>query len=170
MKKLTLFLIFAMSIIFLSPQGFALAITEGEASGVGFMKLDQVEGEAQDPDHTGWIVVLSLDHQKAGPNRRLEIMNLTVRNDSSAPALAAAFREKKVFASAIIDKPMSRATYFRYELKNVMVTSYQTAASANLGDIVVLNFEEIKVTYTEDSAGKRKDTVVHEWSRGPKIL
>jgi len=63
----------------------------------------------------------------------------------------------------------ARATYLKYELKNVMVTSYQTNASGNdeAGPPTVVvgnNFEEIKVTYTEyDKEGSSKGAVETEF-------
>jgi len=47
-----------------------------------------------------------------------------------------------------------RKSYYRYELKNVLVTSYQL--NADTGSVPVdkltLNFEEVKVTYVEFGA------------------
>ena len=59
-------------------------------------------------------------------------------------------------------------TYYRYELKNAQITHYQIGADTD-GDGVPeidmsLNFEEIKVTYTEcDSEGKSKGNVEMTW-------
>ena len=64
----------------------------------------------------------------------------------------------------------ARATYLKYELKNVMVTSCQANASGNdeAGPPTVVvgnNFEEIKVTYTEfDDAGSNKGNVETEFT------
>ena len=62
----------------------------------------------------------------------------------------------------------TRATYLKYELKNVQISSYQFSASGNdEGRPLVQianNFEEIKVTYTEfDSQGNKGGTVETEW-------
>ncbi len=160
MKKITFLLIFVLAFILLSSQAF----------GAAYIKFDSVDGEADDVNHQGWIEVHSFEHQKAGPNRRLEMLRVTLVKDGAATALASAYRNKKVFASVKIDDVSSPSAYYRYELTNVMVTSYQEPGANNQFDLV-LNFEEIKVTYTKiDSAGKRKDTVKYEWKRGPKIL
>ena len=65
----------------------------------------------------------------------------------------------------------ARATYLKYELINVMVTSYQV--SGNIEEVGVPtvsvgnNFEEIKVTYTEyDDAGNSKGNVEAEHKIG----
>ena len=57
-------------------------------------------------------------------------------------------------------------TYYAYELKNVQVTSYQVGGNpeSRPQEQMSLNFEEIKVTYTEcDNAGKKKGNVEYTW-------
>ena len=61
-----------------------------------------------------------------------------------------------------------RVTYYAYELKNVMVTSYNIGGDGQSESVPTenfsLNFEEIKVTYTEcDRAGKKKGNVEYSW-------
>ncbi len=61
-----------------------------------------------------------------------------------------------------------RQTYYAYELKNALVTSYNIGGSGQADDVpteeLSLNFEEIKVTYTEcDNAGKKKGNVEYSW-------
>ena len=66
------------------------------------------------------------------------------------------------------------ATYLRYEMKNSQITSYQTGGSS--GDIptehVTLNFEEVKVTYTEydDEGNPKGETTTTVMVKGKKIL
>ena len=70
----------------------------------------------------------------------------------------------------------ARATYLKYELTNVMITSYQISTSGNdeAGPPTVVvgnNFEEIKVTYTEmDDSGSSKGNVetAHKVGKGEK--
>jgi len=68
------------------------------------------------------------------------------------------------------DSDVGRVTYYQYELKNVLVTSYRVniRVDASGQDVPTeefsLNYEEIKVTYTEtDSAGRMKGTVGYNW-------
>ena len=61
-----------------------------------------------------------------------------------------------------------RVTYYAYELKNVQVTSYNISGSGQSEDVPAedfsLNFEEIKVTYTEcDEKGKSKGNIEYTW-------
>ena len=59
------------------------------------------------------------------------------------------------------------APYLKYEMKNVIITSFQTSSSDpdSVPTVVVgNNFEEIKITYTEyDKKGNSKGNVEYEW-------
>jgi type VI protein secretion system component Hcp len=61
----------------------------------------------------------------------------------------------------------SRATYLKYELKNVQITSFDvngTAADGPPTVTIATNFEEYKVTYTEyDSEGNKSGNVETTW-------
>ncbi len=61
----------------------------------------------------------------------------------------------------------SRQTYLRYELKDVMVTSHSIsgASQGKPMESFSLNFEEIKVTYTEmDTKGNKVGKVEYGWN------
>lgn len=57
--------------------------------------------------------------------------------------------------------------YLRYELINVLVSSYEVSGMAEEGRPIVVvgnNFEQIKVTYTEfDDEGTSQGNVEFEW-------
>jgi type VI protein secretion system component Hcp len=58
----------------------------------------------------------------------------------------------------------SAGTYLKYELKNVMISSYSVSAeSGRPMEQFSINFEEIKVTYTEQVAGKSSGKVEYTW-------
>ena len=61
----------------------------------------------------------------------------------------------------------ARATYLKFEMKNVQITSHSVGGSVDDGRPVVTyghNFEEIKVTYTEfDDKGQSKGNVETTW-------
>ena len=150
-----------------------------------FAKYDGVDGESQDTNHDKWIDVLSLDwgaHKPGGgmtgQSRRrgatvVDDLTLTVEYEKSSPKLLEKCLKGEVIPKLELEQTATyggaRATYLKYELKNVMVTSYQTNASGNdeagpptlvLGN----NFEEIKVTYTEfDDTGSSKGNVETEF-------
>lgn len=148
-----------------------------------YMKFDGVDGEFQDKDHKNWSVVESISqgHQKAGggktgASRRggdVQFSDISVMKelDKSSPKLAEACAKGKVFSKVEIHNTASytdagRVTYLAYELKNVQISSYQMSAAGESRPIesLSLNFEEIKLTYTEnDNAGKKKGNVEFEW-------
>ena len=148
-----------------------------------FIKYDGIEGESTDDNHDKWIDVLNIDwgiHQpgggQTGATRRrgsvvVEDITLTMEYEKSSPKL-----QEKMLMGEVIPKLEieltatyggARATYLKYELKNVMVTSFQTGGSADDGPPTVVvgnNFEEMKVTYTEyDDTGASKGNVETEF-------
>jgi type VI secretion system secreted protein Hcp len=149
-----------------------------------FAKYDGFDGESKDSNHDKWIDVLSIDwgiHKPGGgatgQSRRrgaavVEDLTLTIEYEKAAPKL-----QEKCLKGEVIPKLElectstyggARATYLKYELTNVMVTSFQTNASGNdeVPPTVVVgnNFEEIKVTYTEyDDTGSSQGNVESEF-------
>lgn len=150
-----------------------------------YMKFDGVDGECKDKDHKGWIDILSFSqgiHQPGGgatgvARRRgdviLDDISISKVMDKSSPKLAESVCKGKVFPKVEIELTASytdagRVTYYKYELKNVLVTSYHVSGAGQSDEVpsenFSLNFEEIKVTYTEnDSAGKKKGNIEYSW-------
>lgn len=149
-----------------------------------YIKFDGVDGEAQDKDHKGWSDLASFGqaiHKPGagtGPTRRrgdvvLDDLVCVKELDKASPKLAEAVCKGRVFPKVEIHVTASytdsgRITYYAYELKNVQVVSYDVSGSGQAEDVPVetvsLNFEEIKVTYTEnDSAGKKKGNIEYSW-------
>jgi type VI secretion system secreted protein Hcp len=134
-----------------------------------FIKFDGIDGESKDDRHDKWIDVLSFDwsvHRPGGgatgQSRRrgtavVNDINVVMEFEKSSPKLLEKNLTGDVNSKVEIESTSnyggSRETYLRYELKNVLVTSYQISAAG--GDdsvptcVMSLNFEEIKVTYTE---------------------
>ena len=150
-----------------------------------FAKYEGIDGESDDANHGKWIDVVSIDWgaQKpgggaTGQSRRrgaavVGDMELITEYEKSSPKL-----QEKCLKGEIIPKLElectatyggARATYLKYELKNVMITSFKTHASGNdaAGPPTVTignNFEEVKVTYTEyDKEGSSKGNVETEF-------
>ncbi|WP_462270049.1 Hcp family type VI secretion system effector [Desulfobacter sp.] len=150
-----------------------------------FAKYDGFDGESKDENHKNWIDVLSIDwgiHKPGGgatgQSRRrggavVEDLTLTIEYEKAAPKLQEKCLKGEIIPLLEIEQTATyggaRATYLRYELKNVMVTSFQVNASGNdeAGPPTVVasnNFEEIKVTYTEyDDTGSSKGNVETEY-------
>jgi type VI secretion system secreted protein Hcp len=157
------------------------------ASAAAFAKYDGIDGESKDQNHDAWIDILSVDWAaqaaapaagSSGQSRRrgavvVEDMTITLDYEKAAPKLLEALTRGKVIPKLEIELTATyggaRATYLKYELKNVRVTSYSVNASGNdeAGPptvVVANNFEEIKVTYTEyDDEGRNKGNVETEY-------
>jgi type VI secretion system secreted protein Hcp len=150
-----------------------------------YIKFDGVEGEAQDKDHKSWSDLLSFNQGltqpgagATGPTRRrgdviVEDIACVKELDKSSPKIAEAVCKGKVFPKVEIHLTASytdagRQTYFAFELKNVLVTSYNISGDGQSESVPTetfsLNFEEMKNTYTEtDNAGKKKGNVEYSW-------
>ncbi|MCO8121106.1 type VI secretion system tube protein Hcp [Stieleria sp. TO1_6] len=150
-----------------------------------YIKFDGVDGECKDKDHKGWSDLASFGqaiHQPGGgatgaTRRRgdviLDDIACSKELDKSSPKIAESVCKGKVYPKVEIDVTASytdagRVTYYRYELTNVLVSSYNIGGSGQSESVPMedfsLNFEEIKVTYTEnDSKGKKKGNVEYSW-------
>lgn len=148
-----------------------------------YIKFDGVDGESQDKDHKNWSDLLSFSQAihktgsgATGTARRrgdaqLEDISISKLLDKASPKLAEAVCKGKVFSKVEIDVTATytdagRATYYKYELKDVMVSSYQVSGGDENkpSESFSLNFEEIKVVYTEcDNKGKKKGNVDYSW-------
>ena len=150
-----------------------------------YIKFEGVEGEAQDKEHKGWSDLLNFSQGltqpgggATGPTRRrgdviVEDIQCVKELDKSSPKIAEAVCKGRVFPKVEIHMTASytdagRQTYYAYELKNVLVTSYNIGGSGQSEDVPTENFslnsEELKVTYTEcDNAGKKKGNVEYQW-------
>ncbi len=149
-----------------------------------FIKFDGIDGETLDKDHKGWSDILSFNwaiHRAGagatGQSRRrgvatVEDVAVEKEYDKSSPKLAEAVCTGKVFPKVEIHDTATyaenRATYIKYELKDVLVTSHtvfgQSATDPRPTETISLNFEEIKQTYVEyDSKGSKKGNVEMTW-------
>ena len=149
-----------------------------------YIKFDGIDGEAQDKDHKGWSDLESFNQavtkpgSGTGATRRrgdviLEDIMCVKEIDKASPKLAESVCKGHVFPKVEIHVTASytssgRVTYYAYELKNVQVVGYNISGSGQAEQVPVeevsLNFEEIKVTYTEwDNKGKKKGNVEYSW-------
>jgi len=149
-----------------------------------YIKFDGIDGESKDKDHKAWTDLTSFSQlitkpgQGTGSTRRrgdvvLEDLHCTKELDKSSPKIAESVCKGKVFPKVEIHLTASytdsgRVTYYAYELKNVQIVSYDISGSGQADDVphesFSLNFEEIKVTYTEnDEKGKKKGNIEYTW-------
>lgn len=149
-----------------------------------YIKFDGVDGEAKDRAHQGWSDLQSFNQvirkpgQGTGATRRrgdviLEDLVCVKELDKASIKLAETTCNGKVYPKVEIHVTASytddaRVTYYAYELKNAQVVSYNVSGQGEDGappmEEFTLNFEEIKVTYTEcDNAGKKKGNAEYTW-------
>ena len=149
-----------------------------------YIKFDGLDGEAQDKDHKGWSDLASFNqviHKPGvgtGATRRrgdvvLEDIVCSKEIDKCSPKLAEAVCKGRVFPKVEIHVTASftdagRVTYYAYELTNVQVASYNISGAGQTEDVpmedITINFEEIKVTYTECGPdGKSKGNIEYSW-------
>ena len=168
---------------FPGQPGVIVGPTPTPTTAAAYIKFDGVDGEATDRDHRQWSDILSVSQGQYVPPSPMpggraragcvaqEIV-VTKALDKASPKLAEAVCRATVFPKVEIEltaryTDMGRVTYYAYELKNVQVTSYHvgtTAADPVPVEELTLNFEEIKVTYTEtDNQGRSKGNVEYEW-------
>jgi len=150
-----------------------------------YVKFENVNGEAKESGYEGWSDLVSFNQpiirpllDSTSPIRQrgdvvLEDIQLVKTLDKASPKLAEAICKGRSFPHVIIHVTASfaevgRVRYYAYDLTNARVTSYSVSGSGQSEDVptetMSLNFEEIKVTYTEfDSNGDKKGNVEYTW-------
>ncbi|MHA2330033.1 MAG: Hcp family type VI secretion system effector [Candidatus Hodarchaeales archaeon] len=149
-----------------------------------FAKYEGIDGESKDANHDKWIEILSVDwgaHKPGdgatGPSRRrgavvIEDLTIIMEYEKASPKL-----QEKCLKGAVIPEleielttmfGEEQKTYLKYELKNVLVTSFDFSGTVESDGPPTLtvsnNFEEVKVTYTEfDEEGTSKGNVEFEY-------
>ena len=177
----------AIALMQYNTQEVSGAVIGNPGTAAYYIKFDGIDGEALDKDHSGWsdlnsfgqalrtsIVDLSSDGTRRRGDVILEDISLSKQLDKASPKLAEAVTSGMVFPKVEIHVTASytdagRVTYYKYELTNVMVTSYSVSGTGSVDDVpmeqVSLNFAAIKVTYTEnDSSGQKKGNVEYTWN------
>jgi len=158
-----------------SSTGFGLLLaailvlaTGHPMEAAAYIKMGDIKGEATDNEHKDWIIIESMSTTmnvappgSAGTSatrRRgdvhLDDITVSKSADAASPKIAEAVCLGKVFPKVEIELTASytgEQTYYRYELKNVMVTSYSVNAGGSDRPVenFTLNFEEVKVHYDE---------------------
>ncbi len=171
--------------VFLIATIFSIAFPLSDAYAAAYIKFDGVDGEAKDKDHQGWSDLLSFSqglHQpgggKTGSTRQrgdviMDDVTLSKELYKASPKIAASLAMGKAFSTVEFELTASttdtgRTTYYAYELTNVLVTSYSVSGSGQSEEVPIedfsLNFEEIKVTYTEldERTGSPKTLIGYE--------
>jgi type VI secretion system secreted protein Hcp len=132
-----------------------------------YIKFPDIDGEAVDENHDKWIDVLSIDwgaHKSgagAGAARRrgdvfLEDLTMTKEYDASSPKLMLACANGTHFSSVELEapeRPGAQATYMKYKLENVMITSYSIDATGDRPmETITLRYQKIDAAEIDKSS------------------
>ena len=143
---------------------FALLATFAQAQHVdSFIKFDGVESPSKVidirdllPTNEAVDIFLQLSNGAHLPD-----IGIRKAIDKSSPKIARAQVNNQAVPRVEIRQRHSDG-YYRYTLKNVIVTSYSTNSSQNVPmEQFSLNFEEIKVTYHR--SGSPNGRIIYSW-------
>jgi type VI secretion system secreted protein Hcp len=164
--------LFLLSLTLTNP-GKALAVD-------AFLKVDGVDGESTDKDHKNWIPVINwsfgnsapLDPQTSSRTGKFKMQDFkfTKRTDKASPTLFGAVASGKHYPKVELSVNKSGsggAQFLKIELKNSSISSFVSLGSSGAGgseaypmEEIMLNFDNIKFTYTEfDARGAKKGTI-----------
>lgn len=154
----------------------ALLATEVSSASPIFMQYEGIDGSVTAAGHEKWIEINSCQWATplpapppapapagvatGGPGS----LRAVRRVDKASPLLSKAATSGKVVPSVLVDIPKGTAPgatpYLRYELKNVMVTSYSVSGQG-AGDPVPteslsINFTKIEYKYQEQKAPPKR--------------
>ncbi|MEM6933842.1 MAG: type VI secretion system tube protein Hcp [Pseudomonadota bacterium] len=151
-----------------------------------YMQIEggKVEGESKDDGHEKWIDILSMSGAVSnngtfamgggGGRGRSQLADLSVlvNEGKSSPGLFQACCDGTHFKDATLHFTKSggaQEVYMKWELTNVLVSSYSISGSGEdvPTDSVTFNFEKIKYTYLEqDEKGKVSVAAEATWDQG----
>jgi type VI secretion system secreted protein Hcp len=162
-----------------------LISNSGSRAGRIYIRFEDIEAEASQPEHKNWSGALVFIQSYTTPTDGSENANkpaafdeITIVKtiDKASPRIAEAVCKGQVFRTVEIHLTASSGaqdvTYFAYELRNVKITSYLVYAAADSQDVpqeqITLSFEQLKAAYTElDSSGNSKSRTEYTWQAEP---
>lgn len=129
----------------------------GNALAAGFLKIGDIKGESTDQAHKDWIVIESWSFGESRPGtaaattgkRQHAPFKVTKAVDKSSPMLQRAAQTGQTFERVYLDAAETgadgRETYLKYELENVMITSYSLSSGGDRPmESFALNYKAIK--------------------------
>jgi type VI secretion system secreted protein Hcp len=149
-----------------------------------FMKIDGVDGESQDEEHSGEIELLSwswgatnsgsMAYGGGGGTGKVSVQDFhfTKKHDKSSPKLILACCNGEHFDTVTVvarKAGKGQKEYLKWIFTDVMISSYQTGGSGGGDpiptDSVSCNFGKIEVQYKEQTEkGSTKGPIVAQYS------
>jgi len=141
-----------------------------------YMEIEGIDGDVTDEGREGTVLLYDFDHRIFDDpyfdplKKGTEPVTISKPIDKASPLLMGFLNDGETFnATIFVDEvrvmsngSTERVEYFKYELKNVMVTSVSTGGGGGedrLTESVSLNFAEVKTTYVQE-----KRTFVETWT------
>jgi len=144
------------------PRPLRLEMLENRLPLAAYLKIAGVDGESTASGHKNEIEVYSwnwvVPPPSAGEAPSVSEFKIIKLVDSTSPLLFKFSAEGKVIPNVVLDLELNSGAkhepYLHYELKNVMISSYQLGGSAEDLPLesVSFNFEGIKVVYQQQKA------------------
>lgn len=141
-----------------------------------FLQISGIDGESTDDRHLDWIEVttfsMSMSQMWSGGSDQLfmEDLVLVKQVDKATPKLMEKCVKFEEISSVVLEfckTTGDKHTYYKYELSDVIVSSYHSSGSMNdirPSETITLSFESMEVTYTEfDYTGSPKGMVEFSW-------
>lgn len=166
--------IFAISFLMLTTS------TDAEAAVDMFLKIEGIEGESVDKDHSGWIEIGSVSYSISSPTTstssggatgKAEFSDVSITKilDKASPNIAVSAANGKHYPGAEIHfcDSASSVCYYKIELRNVMISSYSFSGGGDIPtESVSLAYESIMWDYKPQKADgtDSKDNVVTGWN------
>lgn len=121
--------------------------------GAGFLHIESIPGESQDPEHQGWIELLSVS---AGRQTESSIEFTVAKTlDTASAKVAEAVSKGKVFPTVLLDVESSDGI-LRTTMVNVLIVSYSVSGAAQSDSPPVEDFTLRAESAATDTGGKVK--------------
>jgi len=150
-----------------------------EADAAAFAKYDGIDGESTDSGHSdGWSNVESFSFgvaremsastgDRTTSTAHFSDFTIVKQLDKASPKLFLASANGQVIPtfSFEITNSQYKSAYLKYELTNVMITSYSISGGGDEfpTESISLNFEKIKFTYVEQTSKGGTAPVESSW-------
>lgn len=142
-----------------------------------YIKLPDIDGESVDENHDKWIDVLSIDWGAHKPGagddaarRRGDVkfgdVTMTKEYDASSPKIMLACANGTHFSNVELEapeRPGAQATYMKYKLENVMITSYSIDATGERPmETITMTYQKVEAAEIDESSRVK---VRQSWDR-----
>lgn len=161
----TFFILFILGVIFASS-----IFSVNDAFAASFIKFDGIDGESKDKDHKGWSDLVSFlqvttreDSSTARTDVKISEVVIVKELDKASPKLAESVAKGAVIPKVDVYLNSDDGTFLRYELTNVMITSYSMSGTTDERPLeeITSSYEKI-MQYDEPIKSSEADLVAEK--------